>query len=42
LNTSLEQPTTLTQLQFIRGILIAIGIMSVLILLALGLQYLHR
>jgi eukaryotic-like serine/threonine-protein kinase len=42
LNTSLAQPTTLTQLQFIRGILIAIGIMSVLILLALGLQYLHR
>src|SRR6266508_5707791 len=37
LNAPPAQPTSLTQLQVIRGILIAIGIMSVLILLALGL-----
>jgi len=42
LNTSPAHLPSLTQLQFIRGIVIAIGIMSVLILLALGLQYLHR
>jgi serine/threonine protein kinase len=42
LNTSPAPATSLTQLQVIQGILIAIGIMGVLILLALGLQYLHR
>ncbi len=35
-------PASLTQLQVIRGILIAVGIMSALIILALGLQYFHR
>jgi len=33
---------SLTQIQTIRGILISVGIIGVLILLALGLQYLHR
>jgi eukaryotic-like serine/threonine-protein kinase len=42
LKASPAPATSLTQLQVIQGILIAIGIMGVLILLALGLQYLHR
>jgi serine/threonine protein kinase len=42
LNAPPAQPTSLTQLQVIQGILIAIGIMGVLIILALGLEYLHR
>jgi serine/threonine-protein kinase len=42
LNASLAPPTSLTQRQVMQGILIAVGIMGVLIILALGLQYLHR
>lgn len=41
-NTSSESNISLTQLQSIKGILIAIGIMAALVLLAFGLQYLHR
>jgi eukaryotic-like serine/threonine-protein kinase len=42
LNASPAPPTSLTQRQVLQGILIAAGIMGVLIILALALQYLHR
>jgi eukaryotic-like serine/threonine-protein kinase len=42
LNAPPAPSTSLTQFQVIQGILIALGIMGVLIILALGLQYLHR
>src|SRR6266511_5192879 len=42
LNHRPAHATSLTQLQVIQGILIAIGILGVLIILALGLQYLQR
>jgi len=42
LNTSSGSPMSLTQRQVTQGILIAVGIIAVLILLALGLQYLNR
>ena len=42
LNTSSGSAISLTQMQVIQGILIAVGIMGGLVLLALGLQYLHR
>jgi eukaryotic-like serine/threonine-protein kinase len=42
LNTSSGSAISLTQMQIIQGILIAVGIMGGLVLLALGLQYLHR
>ncbi|MEP6895139.1 MAG: serine/threonine-protein kinase [Chloroflexota bacterium] len=41
-NTETAADMSLTKMQTIKGILIAIGIMVGLILLALGLQYLHR
>ncbi|MBI5950123.1 MAG: serine/threonine protein kinase [Chloroflexi bacterium] len=40
-NTSSRQFLSLTQIQVIKGVLIAIGIMGGLVLLALGLQYLR-
>jgi len=42
LNTSSGPAMSLTQMQVIRGVLIAVGIIGGLILLALGLQYLHH
>ena len=42
LNAAPVPATSLTQFQVIQGILIAIGILGVLVILALGLQYLHR
>jgi serine/threonine-protein kinase len=42
LNTTSGSAMSLTQMQVIQGILIAMGIMGGLILLALGLQYLQR
>jgi serine/threonine protein kinase len=42
LNTSSGSSMSLTQRHVARGILIAVGIIAVLILLALGLQYLNR
>jgi serine/threonine-protein kinase len=42
LNTTSKSTLTLTQMQVIQGLLIAVGIIGVLILLALGLQYLQR
>ncbi len=42
LNTPSGPAISLTQMQIIQGVLIAVGIMGGLILLALGLQYLHR
>jgi eukaryotic-like serine/threonine-protein kinase len=42
LNTTSKSTLSLTQIQVIQGLLIAVGIIGVLILLALGLQYLHR
>ena len=40
-NTSSRSAMSLTQMQVIQGLLIAVGIMGALILLALGLQYLR-
>ncbi len=42
LNKSPLDPLSLTQLQIIRAILLALGILAILIILALGLQYFHR
>ena len=41
-NSSAGSEKSLTQLHAIKGVLIAFGIMGALVLLALGLQYLHR
>ena len=41
-NSSTGSEKSLTQLHAIKGVLIAFGIMGGLVLLALGLQYLHR
>ncbi len=41
-NTPSVSAISLSNLQTLKGVLIAIGIMGALILLALGLQYLHR
>jgi hypothetical protein len=41
-NTSSKFALSLTQIQVIQGLLIAVGIIGGLILLALSLQYLHR
>ena len=41
-NSSAGSEKSLTQLHAIKGVLIAFGIMGGLVLLALGLQYLHR
>jgi hypothetical protein len=42
LSTSAASAPSLANMQILQGILIAIGIMGVLVLLALGLQYLNR
>jgi len=42
LNAAPKTSMSLTQIQIIQGILIAVGILGGLILLALGLQYLHQ
>jgi serine/threonine protein kinase len=42
INTSSGSAMSITQMQVIRGILIAVGVIGVLVLLALGLQYLHH
>jgi serine/threonine-protein kinase len=42
INSSPESALSLTQIQVIKGILIALGIMGGLVLLALALQYLHH
>jgi len=41
-NTSSGSSMSITQMQVVRGLLIAVGIIGGLILLALGLQYLHH
>ena len=41
-NTSTGPGISLTQRQVLRGILIGVGILALLVVLALGLQYLHR
>ena len=42
MNTSSEPAVSLTQMQVVRGILIAVAIICGLVVLALALQYLHR
>ncbi len=42
LKTSPVSPLSVTQLQIIQAILLAVGVLAVLIILALGLQYFHR
>ena len=42
MNTPSASAVSLTQLQVIRGILIAVGIIVGLVVLALALQYLHH
>jgi len=42
LNASAPPPPSLERMQTLKGVLIAIGIMGILVLLALGLQFLNR
>jgi hypothetical protein len=41
-NTTSGSSLSLTQMQVLKGVLIAVGVIGGLILLALGLQYLHH